>query len=199
METEVIFRGIVPCLLVAFALHRGYYVKTHSRPEEATLTKREEGLLSKVAGILGMVGFLSVAAYSIQPEWLAFGDLPIPAALRWAGVGLAILGFALLQWAQVTLGKNWSDAPRMMNEQSLVTNGPYHYVRHPIYTAFLLILGSTLFISSNWLIGVCLLGMAGLEIISRIRYEEALMSEYFGEQYRAYVEKTGRLLPRLNP
>jgi protein-S-isoprenylcysteine O-methyltransferase Ste14 len=198
MENEVIFRGIVPALLVAFALHRGYYVKTHRRPEEATLTKREEGVLSKVAGILGIVGFLSVVAYAIHPDWLAFAGLPFPAALRWAGVGLAILGFALLQWAQVTLGKSWSDTPRMMTEQSLVTSGPYRYVRHPIYTAFLLILGSTLFISSNWLIGACLIGMASLEIISRIQYEEALMSEYFGEQYRAYMEKTGRLLPRLN-
>jgi protein-S-isoprenylcysteine O-methyltransferase Ste14 len=114
-------------------------------------------------------------------------------------VGIAILGFALLQWAQVTLGKSWSDTPRMMKEQTLVTEGPYRYIRHPIYTSFLLILGSTLFISSNWLIGVCMIGMTGLEIISRIQYEEALMTEYFGEQYRAYMKKTGRLLPRLNP
>jgi protein-S-isoprenylcysteine O-methyltransferase Ste14 len=85
-----------------------------------------------------------------------------------------------------------------MKEQTLVTEGPYQSIRHPIYTAFLLILGSTLFLSSNWLIGVCMIGMTSLEIFSRIRYEEALMTEYFGEQYRAYMEKTGRLLPRLN-
>jgi protein-S-isoprenylcysteine O-methyltransferase Ste14 len=195
---ETIFRVILPCLLIAFAFHRGYYVKTHSKPDAVTLKKREEGILSKVAGIFGIIGFLSVIAYAIHPGWLAFARLPFPITLRWAGVGIAILGFALLQWAQVTLGKSWSDTPRMMKEQTLVTRGPYRVIRHPIYTAFLAILGSLLFISSNWLIGLCWIGMASLEIISRIHYEEILMIEYFGEHYRAYMKRTGRLLPRLN-
>jgi protein-S-isoprenylcysteine O-methyltransferase Ste14 len=188
----------VPCLLIAFTVHRGYYVKTHSKPEDGTLKKREEGFLSRVAGILGMIGFLSVIAYAIHPGWLAFASLPFPIALRWTGVGAAFLGFALLQWAQVTLGKSWSDTPRMMKEQTLVTSGPYRVIRHPIYTAFLAILGSLLFISSNWLIGLCWIGMTSLEIISRIQFEETLMTEYFDEQYRAYMKTTGRLLPRLN-
>jgi protein-S-isoprenylcysteine O-methyltransferase Ste14 len=195
---ETVFRVIVPCLLIAFAVHRGYYVKTHSKPDEATLKKLEEGILSKVAGIFGVIGFLSVIAYAIHPGWLAFASLPFPITLRWAGVAMAVLGFALLQWAQVTLGKSWSDTPRMMKEQTLVTSGPYRVIRHPIYTAFLAILGSLLFISSNWLIGLCWIGMASLEIISRIQFEETLMTEYFGEQYRAYMKRTGRLLPRLN-
>ena len=198
MEAEIFFRGLVPVLLIGFAAHRGYYVKTHSKPKDATLKKREEGLASKVAGLLGIIGFLSIVVNCINPAWIGFAAIQLPILLRWAGVGIAFLGFALLQWAQVTLGRSWSDTPRMMKEQSLVTTGPYRYIRHPIYTAFLLILGSTLFISSNWLIGGCLIGMTSLEIISRIQYEEALMSEYFGEQYRLYMKKTGRLLPRLN-
>jgi len=197
MEAETIFRVTVPGMIIAFALHRGYYVKTHSKPEEATLQKREEGPVSKVAGLLGLVGFISILIFAINPGWLAFADLNLPTWLRWAGMGAALLGFALLQWAQVTLGRSWSDTPRMMKEQTLVTEGPYRYIRHPIYTAFLLILGSTLFISSNWLVGVCMIGMTSLEIISRIRYEERLMAEYFGEQYRAYMQKTGRLLPKV--
>ncbi len=195
---ETIFRVIVPVLLVAFAVHRGYYVKTHSKPEEATITKREEGILSKVAGILGIIGFLSVIAYAIHPGWLAFARLPFHIWLRWAGVGMAILGFALLQWAQVTLGKSWSDTPRMMKEQTLVTSGPYQSSGIPFTPHFFSSWVRLLFISSNWLIGVCWIGMASLEIISRIQYEETLMTEYFGEQYRTYMKRTGRLLPRLN-
>jgi protein-S-isoprenylcysteine O-methyltransferase Ste14 len=198
MEMETVFRVIVPSLLIAFAVHRGYYVKTHSKPEEETLKKREEGLLSRMAGLLGVIGCLSVAACALHPGWITFANLPFPTVLRWMGVGMAILGFTLLQWAQITLGKSWSDTPRMMKEQALVTRGPYRMIRHPIYTAFLAILGSLLFISSNWLIGLCWIGMTSLEILSRIQYEETIMSEYFGEQYRDYVKKTGRLLPRLN-
>jgi len=197
METETIFRILLPVLIVAFAAHRGYYVKNYSKPEEATVKKREEGLASKIAGLLGMAGFIAVLAFAINPKWLAFGDLAFPTWLRWSGIGIAILGFALLQWAQMTLANSWSDTPRMMKEQALITSGPYRAIRHPIYTAFILILGSTLFISSNWLIGLCWLGMTTLEVISRIGFEESLMLEFFGDQYREYMKKTGRLLPKV--
>lgn len=197
METETVFRVTAPVLLIAFAVHRGYYVRNHSRPEDDTLRKREAGLVSRLAGLLGLAGFVSILALTIQPGWLAFADLSLPVWLRWVGVGMAVLGFAILQWAQVTLGRSWSDTPRMMKGQTLITEGPYRFIRHPIYTAFLLILGSLLLITSNWLIGLCWMGMTALEILSRIGFEEALMLEFFGDEYRQYMERTGRLFPRL--
>jgi protein-S-isoprenylcysteine O-methyltransferase Ste14 len=195
METETVFRIILPALIIVFAAHRGYYVRKHGR-QENTLKKRSEGLPSKIAGFLGLVGFIAVIAYMIQPDWLSWASWPLPRWLRWTGVGIALLGFAMLQWAQNTLGRNWSDTPRMLKDQALVTSGPYQFIRHPIYTAFLLILGSTLFISANWLVGLAWTGMTLLEITSRIGFEESLMLEYFGDQYREYMKRTGRLLPR---
>ena len=197
MQTETIFRIVLPVLIISFAAHRGYYVKYHSKPEDATVKQREEGIVSKLAGLLGMAGFISVVAYVINPNWLAFGSLSFPIWIRWTGLGIALVGFALLQWSQVTLVNSWSDTPRMMKEQTLITSGPYHSIRHPIYTAFILILSSTLFISSNWLIGLCWAGMTIMEVVSRIGFEETLMLEYFGEQYREYMKTTGRLFPRL--
>jgi protein-S-isoprenylcysteine O-methyltransferase Ste14 len=193
---ETIFRIILPLLILAFAAHRGYYVRKHGE-EQNTLKKREEGLVSRIAGLLGMAGFIAILVYAIQPSWLSWSTLPIPLWLRWTGVGIALLGFALLQWSQNTLGKNWSDTPRMIQEQSLITNGPYQFIRHPIYTAFLLILGATLFISANWFIGAAWIGMTALEVASRIGFEEKLMLEYFGHQYREYMKRTGSLLPKL--
>ena len=197
MQTmETLFRIILPLLLLTFAAHRGYYVRRHGE-EKNTLKKREEGLASKIAGILGITGFIAILIYAIQPAWLSWASLPLPLWMRWAGVGIALAGFALLQWAQNTLGKNWSDTPRMIKEQSLITSGPYHFVRHPIYTAFLLILGSTLLISANWLIGFAWIGMTVLEVASRIGFEEKLMLEYFGDQYHEYMKRTGKLLPKI--
>jgi protein-S-isoprenylcysteine O-methyltransferase Ste14 len=193
---EPIFRIILVALIVTFAVHRGYYVRKHGR-EENTLKKREEGLDSKIAGVLGMTVFMTMLVYAIHPTWLSWTSLPLPIWLRWLGVGIALLGFALLQWAQIMLGKNWSHTPRMIKEQSLITSGPYQFIRHPIYTAFLLILGSTLFISANWLLGFAWIGMTLLEVASRISFEESLMLEYFGDQYREYMKRTGRLLPKL--
>jgi len=186
---------LLPALLIAFSLHRGYYVRKHGR-EEDTLKKREEGMASKLAGILGLVGLIAVILYAIRPDWLSWASLPLPLWVRWGGLVIAMLGFALLQWAQNSLGKSWSDTPRMIKEQKLVTGGPYQFIRHPIYTAFILILGSMLLISANWLIGLAWLGMTLLEVSSRIGFEEALMLEYFGDQYRQYMQRTGRLFPK---
>lgn len=197
MEAQTIFRIILPTLIVLFAIHRGYYVSKHTKPEEQTLKRREENTASKLAGLLSIIGFLTIIAHVANPDWMKWADLPFPAWLRWTGVGIAFLGFILLQWSQNTLGENWSDTPRMLKEQFLITSGPYHYVRHPIYTAFILILGSTFFISANWMIGLAWIGMAVLEIASRIQFEESLMIEYFGDQYREYMKKTGRLIPKV--
>ena len=195
MQTQTIFRILLPLLILTFAVHRGYYVRKHGE-EQNTLKKREEGLASRIAGVLGIIGFVAILIYAVNPAWLAWASLPVPLWLRWLGVGVALLGFTILQWAQNTLGKNWSDTPRMIKEQALITSGPYHFVRHPIYTAFLLILGSTFLISANWLIGLAWIGMTALEVMSRIGFEENLMIEYFGDHYREYMKRTGRLLPK---
>jgi protein-S-isoprenylcysteine O-methyltransferase Ste14 len=197
MQSETTFRIILPLVMIAFVAHRGYYVRKHGKEAADTLKKREEGTVTKLAGLLGLMGLISILAYVFLPHLLSWASLSFPLWLRWSGVGMAVLGFALLQWAQNTLGKNWSDTPRMIKEQALVTSGPYQAIRHPIYTAFLLIMGSTLLISANWLIGLSWIGMTVLEIASRIGFEESLMLEYFGDQYRDYMKKTGRLIPRL--
>jgi protein-S-isoprenylcysteine O-methyltransferase Ste14 len=196
METETLFRIILPALVIGFAAHRGYYVRKYSR-QENTLKKREEGTASRLAGSLGLIGFVAAIAYVVDPTWLAWAGLPFPTWLRWFAVALALLGFGLLHWSQKALGTNWSDTPRMMTGQNLITSGPYRFIRHPIYTAFLLILGSTLFISANWLIGATWIGMTVLEVASRIGFEEAIMIEYFGDQYRDYMKETGQVFPKV--
>ena len=194
---ETIFRIILPLLLLFFIAHRGYYIKKQTRPDDETVEERQEGAASKLAGILGILGFVSVIVFVINPDWLAWANLPFPLWMRLAGVVISVIGFILLQWAQFSLGSSWSDTPRMMKEQTLITNGPYRRIRHPIYTAFLLILGATLLISANWLIGLSWIFMTLLEISSRIHFEESLMIEYFGDQYREYMRRTGRLFPKI--
>jgi protein-S-isoprenylcysteine O-methyltransferase Ste14 len=62
----------------------------------------------------------------------------------------------------------------MIKGQSLIVSGPYRFIRHPIYMAFLLILGATLFISANWFLGLTWIAMTALEVASRIGFEESL-------------------------
>jgi protein-S-isoprenylcysteine O-methyltransferase Ste14 len=197
MQTETIFRILLPVLIFTFVAHRGYYASKHKETAESTVKKRKEGLASNIAGLIGLVGLTSTLAYIIQPNWVSWASLPLPLWLRWSGLGFALAGFALLQWSQNTLGENWSDNPRMIKGQGLITSGPYRLIRHPIYAAVYLILGPTFLLSANWLIGLAWIGMNALEVTSRIRYEESLMLEYFGDQYREYMKRTGSLFPKV--
>jgi protein-S-isoprenylcysteine O-methyltransferase Ste14 len=197
MNNELIYRLLLLIILVAFVAHRGFYTKKYGRPEADTVRAREKSAGGKVADALSLLALLATAVYLIAPDWLNWATLPFPPWLRWAGAGLALAGFALLQWAHAALSRNWSDTPRLLRGQSLVTGGPYSRVRHPIYTAFLLILSAPLFISSNWLVGLLWIAPTALEVASRIRYEEAILAEQFGDDYREYAAHTGRLLPRL--
>jgi protein-S-isoprenylcysteine O-methyltransferase Ste14 len=76
-------------------------------------------------------------------------------------------------------------------------SGPYRWIRHPIYTSFLLILGSTLLITANWFIGSLWLAVTALDVRSRIKFEEGRLEARFGATYDSYRRSTGSLLPRL--
>ena len=195
MENELIPQILLSVTLVGFVLHRAYYTRKY-RPEEEQGSPTEKPRPSeRAAGILAVFGMIGTILYIINPEWMGWSVIQLPEWLRWSGVIIALLGFALLQWSQSTLGESWSDSPRLMEGHQMVTSGPYRRIRHPIYTSFLLILGSTFLISASWFIGGCWILMIALDINVRIEREEDLMISRYGDQYREYMTRTGRYFP----
>ena len=192
-----IFRFLTAALLIAFVAHRAYYTRKFPPSEAATVDKLQPGIASRTASILSILALAASAAYIIDPTWIDWASLPLPLWARWLGVGVAVAGFGLLEWAHRALGREWSEQPRLTQSQHLVQSGPYHWVRNPIYSSFLLILGSTLLISANWLVGLLWLASVGIDTAVRIRYEEARIGARFDDEYRDYAARTGRLVPRL--
>lgn len=142
------------------------------------------------------VSFIPLLLYVFTP-WLDFARLPLPMGLRWLGGIMAAAGTALFGWSHQTLGPNWSGILELSKDHALVTEGPYRYVRHPMYSAFFM-LGIGLFLlSANGLIGVTHLGSIILMYLVRVTAEEEMMLGQFGDAYRHYMNKTGRLFPRL--
>ena len=194
-ESEPGFRITLLILLLAFVAHRVYYHRKLRPSSEQQTRNGKPG--SVPASLLGVAALVATVVYLAYPKLMSWSSVPMPAWLRWSGVAVAVSGFVLLQWAHHALGRNWSDAPRLQTEHTLVTSGPYRWIRHPIYTAFLLILSTPLLISANWFIGLVWIAMTVLDVIRRIRIEEALLISRFGDRYRSYMQATGRLLPRL--
>lgn len=198
MENEMVFRFLLLLLLVSFVGNRAYYTRKSGRPQEDSINERDNGTKAAlVANLLSILALISTLVYLVYPQWMLWASLPLPEWVRWLGVGAALLGFTILQWAHHALGKNWSDQPRLLNDQTLITVGPYHWIRHPIYTAFLFIMVAIFLISANWFIGLSWILATLIEVGSRIKYEEAIMIEQFGSQYLNYREKTGALFPFL--
>jgi protein-S-isoprenylcysteine O-methyltransferase Ste14 len=191
------FRVIVAVLLVGFVAHRGYYTRRINPSAKAVVERPQLGMASKVASLLALPALLSTLVYIVVPDWMTWSSLGLPDWLRGLGVAVCLAGFGLLQWAQQSLDRNWSDAPALFEQHTLITRGPYRWIRHPIYTAFLLIFGSFLIITSNWAVGLLWMLMTGLDVGSRVQTEERLMLRRFGARYRSYMNQTGRLVPRL--
>jgi len=135
--------------------------------------------------------------YVVAPEQLVWAALPLPAGWQWFGVGMGLLGIFLLLWVHHTLDKYFAMPGVMKEHQSLVTGGPYQWVRHPMYTALFLVTIVYFLISANWFIGVVWIGWIMGTVASMLRDEEAALIEKFGDEYRAYMRRTGRFLPRV--
>ena len=111
------------------------------------------------------------------------------------GIGLAIflLGLALAVWARVYLGRNWGTPMSKKVEPELVTTGPYHTIRHPIYSGIILaMIGTAVAISFFWLIMAILLGAYFL--YSAVM-EERYMARLFPEAYPRYKQSSKMLIP----
>lgn len=142
---------------------------------------------------ISLIAFLVL--YAVNQPWLGMLSVPIPDWLRWMGVVLGALSLAVYAWSRTTLGKEWSSYLQVREKHHLVTTGPYGRIRHPIYLAILSFLtGITLVSANGFLIAFLIVSIVDLAL--RIPKEEEMLIEEFGDEYKAYMQRTGRLLPK---
>jgi protein-S-isoprenylcysteine O-methyltransferase Ste14 len=112
-----------------------------------------------------------------------------------AGLGLALLflGLSFAIWARVHIGRNWGTPMTQKDDPELVTSGPYHFVRHPIYSGILVAgFGTAIALSWYWLTAVAL---AGIYFVSSATVEERFLTAQFPDAYPGYKRSTKMLLP----
>lgn len=196
MNTELIFRIALAVMLTGYVVIRGYYARLAMRTNKGFFRPLRD--VRQIAfGILFFSSIVLMAIYIVAPEQLVWAALPLPVGLQWLGVGLGLVCIVLLLWAHRALGKNLSAPGVMRQEQSLVTAGPYKWVQHPMYTILFVFGIANLLISANWLIGAVWIGWIVGTVVSMLRDEEAALIERFDDEYRGYMQRTGRFLPRV--
>ena len=159
--------------------------------------------VTRDAGGIGDRAVLVIAAFGqfLVPAVYAFTGEPGVADYRLsvvqlaAGVVVVVAALVLFRLTHRQLGRNWSVTLETREHHGLVTDGLYAYVRHPMYSSFLLFALAQLLLLPNWVAGLS--GLIGFAILFfyRVNREEAMMAETFGAAYRAYAARTARLIP----
>ena len=151
---------------------------------------REKLLLSASTTGLGILPALYVfgrafpfANYPLHPVQVVIGGLIFAVAL-W-----------MFYRTHKDLGRNWSVTLEVRDQHRLVTEGVYNSVRHPMYAAFWLWALAQAFLLPNWIAGPAGLVGFGILFFMRVGREEQMMIETFGDEYRAYMQRTARVVP----
>ena len=166
------------------------------RARGSKTANRRKSVLDIVLIIAGGVG-LAAPLFYLFTSWLDFADYDLPGWLGWVGTAV-FAGALLLLWrSHADLGRNWSATLKVREGHTLVTAGVYRYMRHPMYSAHWLWAIAQALLIENWLAGLALLVTFLPLCLIRIPREEEMMLESFGEEYRQYMNHTGRLIPRL--
>jgi protein-S-isoprenylcysteine O-methyltransferase Ste14 len=197
MSDESVFRSIA-IINLGLTLPIGLYHRIRSQATREKLARREEGIFTMIGlRLCGLLALIALAAYLINPSWMAWSSVALPTWLRWIGASLAVFAVPpLLFWTFHSLGKNLTDTVVTRREHTLVTHGPYRWVRHPFYDVVLLEIVSMSLLAANWLLA--LLGLSAFALmVVRTRIEEEKLIQRFGDEYRAYMERTGRFFPHV--
>jgi protein-S-isoprenylcysteine O-methyltransferase Ste14 len=196
MPSENPFR-IALVVVIVLTMGVTVYYRIQAAKSGEKISHREEGyLLATILRLAGLVLWISTFGYLIFPSYFERASMPLPAWLRWTGVVTGVLCSLLMYWTLSSLGKNLTDTVVTRTGATLVTHGPYRWVRHPFYVTAALLMASVTLLTANWLIGVSSVAVLALLTI-RTPKEEQMLIERFGQEYRDYMAMTGRFFPKL--
>jgi protein-S-isoprenylcysteine O-methyltransferase Ste14 len=194
---ENIYRWIAIVIFLCCAGISIYFRRKADRIGGDRISSRVEGLPIMISlRLFGLALWLGVLLYLINPTWMSWSQFEAPVWFRLTGAGLGLLAAIFAYWVFSHLGKNVTQTVITRANHQLVVDGPYRLIRHPLYTMGFIALLSFSMLAANWYI-------AGMNVLSflilniRVPMEEANLMKRFGEEYRSYMKRTGRYLPKI--
>jgi len=193
---EDIFRILAGLVFVSALGISGYFRRAADRVSGESVSRRVDGgAMMTTIRIGGLLLWLSPLGYLMNPGWMGWSKAGLPVWVRWLGVGTGVTCSLVIYWLFSSVGSGITPTSATREKHTLITSGPYRWVRHPLYTV-----GSSFFVSlgmmaNNWFIAG--LGVLAFVLMAvRTPAEEANLIAKFGDEYRVYMEHTGRYLPK---
>lgn len=195
MFSEIPYR-VALILVIALTMSITVYHRLQAAKSGETISHKEEGCAFAITlRLAGLCLWIATFGYLVFPDSFPWASVSLPDWVRWSGAAVGALCSLLMYWTLSSLGRNLTDTVVTRKEATLVTVGPYRWVRHPFYVTAALLMVSVTLLTANWLIGLTSLVVLTLLAVRTPR-EEAMLIERFGDQYRDYMKKTGRFVPR---
>lgn len=196
---------VAACLLLFIVINLDNLLRYNAGRSSAASTPEIEKRIATpllLAGIGTVAFFAESFVYVILGYW---GDLRALVSimdigttgmglLEYFGCSLMVLGYAIFIWSVLVRGK-YATSWQMPEDHKLVNWGPYHYVRHPSYSAYFLMFTGFFLMWHNFLALIPLIAIPGYFLLT-FREEEMLVAK-FGERYIQYQKHVGRYLPKI--
>lgn len=184
-------------LIWAFGCVAYYIIRyPHQRRSRKTpVANRRDRMREQTLMAISYSGLFVIPLIYVLTDLFKFADYAFYPIQAWTGTLVLAAGMALLHRTHRDLGRAWSITLEIRDQHTLVTHGIYERLRHPMYAAFWLWAISQALLLPNWIAGFSGLMGFGTLFFARVGYEERMMLEAFGDDYRAYMARTYRLIP----
>ena len=187
--TVIFFGAMVVEMVIRAQLNQKR--KTEKMSERRVTTQEKSFLFLLWTGM-----FILPVIYAAT-GWLDFADYALPTWVPWLGVALIVGSLTVFWRAHADLGLNWSPTLEIREKHELITRGIYAKIRHPMYASQWLWALAQVLLLHNWVAGFSSLLVFIPFYFLRVKAEEQLMLEQFGDQYRSYMQKVGAVFPKL--
>jgi protein-S-isoprenylcysteine O-methyltransferase Ste14 len=196
MTHEAPFRIVLTVVLVVQTAISLRYVR-RAGADATIVRRRAEGVPLTVAIAVSYLAYgVTFVAYLVNPGWMAWSVVAVAPWLRWAGVVPLSLGGCWMIWALHHIGENLTVSIDTKEEHALITSGPYRWVRHPLYTGGMVESVGVCLVMANWFVAISA-GLFWSLLAMRTPMEERNLVETFGDEYRQYMERVGRFVPKV--
>ncbi|MEO1049744.1 MAG: protein-S-isoprenylcysteine O-methyltransferase [Bacteroidota bacterium] len=189
----IVLKVVYGVFMVIYSIIR----RPHERlNKENKIIDDQKSTQEKLLLFLVFIGMMMLPLIYVFTNVLSFANYHLPIWLHISGIVTMSVSVWLFYRSHKDLGRNWSVSLEIREEHSLVSSGVYGRIRHPMYTAiWLWVIGQALLLN-NYVAGLSGLVFFGLLYFLRVGQEEKMMESTFGETYRAYKLRTGRVLPK---
>lgn len=179
--------------LVVQIFLRHHFVRRYQGTQKTV--RRIDGPEKVLLAAMFLAVLLVPQLYCFTPLF-SFADYDLPNFVRWTGAAVMVISLWLFWRSHVDLGRNWSVSLELCENHELVSQGVYRRIRHPMYASIWLWGVAQGMMLANWFAGWAVIPAFAAMYFIRTPREEQLMCEEFGDAYRDYARRTGRLFPR---